>query len=41
MPGFEKVEASADFSTLEREVLKFWDERQIFDKRRHLNAGAA
>src|SRR4051812_922091 len=39
MPGFEKVEAQADFSALEREVLKFWDERHIFEKQRALNAG--
>ena len=39
MPGFAKVEASADFSALEREVLQFWDANGIFEKRRALNAG--
>jgi isoleucyl-tRNA synthetase len=39
MPGFAKVEASADFSALEREVLQFWDAERIFEKRRALNAG--
>jgi isoleucyl-tRNA synthetase len=39
MPGFAKVEASADFPALEREVLKFWEAHGIFGKRRALNAG--
>ena len=40
MPGFAKVEASADFSALEREVLQFWDAERIFEQRRALNAAS-
>src|SRR5436305_3230656 len=36
---FEKVERSVDFPSLERAILKFWDENAIFDKRKALNAG--
>ncbi len=36
---FEKVETSVDFPSLERAILKFWDENGIFEKRRKLNAG--
>src|SRR5829696_8721939 len=36
---FEKVETSVDFPSLERMILKFWDENGIFEKRKQLNAG--
>ena len=37
---FEKVETQAvDFPALERQVLKFWAEHHIFEKRKQLNAG--
>jgi isoleucyl-tRNA synthetase len=36
---FEKVETSVDFPSLERAILKFWDDNGIFEKRRALNAG--
>jgi isoleucyl-tRNA synthetase len=36
---FEKVETQVDFPARERAVLKFWDERQIFDKLRAKNRG--
>ena len=37
---FEKVETSqVDFPKLEREVLAFWDKRDIFEQRKALNAG--
>lgn len=36
---FEKVETSVDFPSLERMILKFWDDNGIFEKRRALNAG--
>jgi len=36
---FEKVETSVDFPSLERMILKFWDDNGIFEKRKALNAG--
>ena len=36
---FEKVESSVDFPSLERMILKFWDDNGIFEKRKALNAG--
>ncbi len=36
---FAKVETSVDFPSLERAVLKFWDDNGIFEKRKGLNAG--
>src|SRR5881275_867933 len=37
---FEKVETQAvDFPALERQVLKFWDDNAVFEKRKALNAG--
>jgi isoleucyl-tRNA synthetase len=36
---FDKVDSSVDFPSLEREILKFWHENGIFDKRRALNSG--
>src|SRR6187455_1481085 len=36
---FEKVETSVDFPSFERDILKFWDENGIFDKRKALNRG--
>jgi isoleucyl-tRNA synthetase len=39
MPPFEKVETQADFPALERDILRFWDERSIFEKLRRKNAG--
>ncbi len=36
---FEKVEKSVEFPSLERAILKFWDENGIFEKRKALNAG--
>ncbi len=36
---FEKVETSVDFPAKEREVLTFWDDNRIFEKRKALNAG--
>jgi isoleucyl-tRNA synthetase len=36
---FEKVESSVDFPSLERGILKFWDDNGIFEKRKALNAG--
>jgi isoleucyl-tRNA synthetase len=36
---FEKVDTNADFPSLERAILKFWDENGIFQKRKALNAG--
>ncbi|MCE9562247.1 MAG: class I tRNA ligase family protein [Planctomycetes bacterium] len=36
---FEKVESSVDFPSLERTILKFWDEHGIFEKRKALNIG--
>jgi isoleucyl-tRNA synthetase len=35
---FEKVETSVDFPSLERAILKFWDDNGIFEKRKALNA---
>lgn len=38
--SFAKVETqNVDFPALEREILKFWDENGIFEKRKQLNAG--
>jgi isoleucyl-tRNA synthetase len=36
---FEKVDTNADFPSLERAILKFWDDNGIFQKRKALNAG--
>src|SRR6201981_2747420 len=36
---FEKVETRVDFPALERAILRFWEERQIFDKLREKNRG--
>ncbi len=36
---FEKVESSVDFPLLERTILQFWDEHDIFAKRKALNVG--
>ncbi|QEL13977.1 isoleucine--tRNA ligase [Limnoglobus roseus] len=36
---FEKVESSPDFPAMERRILKFWAEQDIFEKRKQLNAG--
>src|SRR5207302_2656279 len=36
---FEKVETQVDFPAQERAVLRFWDERRIFDKLRARNRG--
>ena len=37
---FEKVETqNVDFPALERDTLRFWDERGIFDQLRCKNAG--
>ncbi len=36
---FEKVESSPDFPAMERQILKFWTENGIFEKRKQLNAG--
>lgn len=36
---FEKVETSVDFPSLERMILKYWDDNGIFEKRKALNAG--
>ena len=36
---FEKVESHVDFPARERATLRFWDERQIFDKLRAKNRG--
>jgi len=36
---FEKVDTNADFPSLERAILKFWDDNGIFQKRKQLNAG--
>src|SRR5207302_1183963 len=36
---FEKVETQVDFPARERAVLRFWDERAIFDKLRAKNRG--
>ncbi len=36
---FEKVDPQADFPALEREILAFWADNGIFEKRRALNAG--
>src|SRR5437763_8962455 len=38
---FEKFETQVDFPAQERAVLRFWDERQIFDKLREKNRGKA
>ncbi|MBY0460415.1 MAG: class I tRNA ligase family protein, partial [Gemmataceae bacterium] len=37
--SFSKVDPQADFPALEREVLQFWADRGIFEKRRQLNTG--
>ena len=37
--SFAKVDNSVDFPALERDVLKFWDEHRIFEKRKAANAG--
>ncbi len=34
-----KVETNVDFPALERQILQWWDERRIFEKRKALNAG--
>jgi isoleucyl-tRNA synthetase len=39
MARFEKVDTQVDFPAQERELLRWWDERQIFDKLRAQNAG--
>ena len=37
---FEKVETqNVDFPALERQVLQFWDQQDIFEKRKRINAG--
>ena len=36
---FEKVDTNADFPSLERAILKFWDDNGIFQKRKALNDG--
>ena len=36
---FAKVETQADFPKLERAILQFWDDANIFDKLRQKNAG--
>jgi isoleucyl-tRNA synthetase len=36
---FAKVDPQADFPALEREVLQFWADRGIFQKRREMNIG--
>ncbi len=38
---FEKVESSVDFPSLERMILKFWNDNGIFEKRKALNVGRA
>ena len=38
---FEKVDPQVDFIKLEHDVLDFWKEADIFNKRRRLNAGNA
>ncbi len=35
--SFSKVDPQADFPALEREVLQFWADRGIFQKRRDMN----
>jgi isoleucyl-tRNA synthetase len=37
--SFSKVDPQADFPALEREVLRFWAEHAIFEKRRQLHIG--
>jgi len=38
--AFDRVETqNVDFPALERAMLQFWDERQIFEQRKQLNAG--
>lgn len=37
--SFSKVDPQADFPALEREVLQFWADRGIFQKRRDMNIG--
>lgn len=37
--SFSKVDPQADFPALEREVLQFWADRGIFQKRREMNFG--
>ncbi len=37
--SFSKVDPQADFPALEREVLQFWADRGIFQKRRDMNVG--
>lgn len=38
---FAKVETQADFPKLERSILQFWDDANIFEKLRQKNAGQA
>jgi isoleucyl-tRNA synthetase len=37
--SFSKVDSQADFPALERDILQFWAEKQIFQQRQKLNAG--
>ena len=37
--GIKKVDNQVDFISLEHEVLRFWDDFEIFQKRRELNSG--
>jgi isoleucyl-tRNA synthetase len=37
--GFAKVESAVDFPALERQILQWWEQQGIFEKRRALNAG--
>ena len=35
----DKVKTKVDFIRQEHEILKFWEDNNIFDKRRKLNSG--
>ena len=36
---FKQLDSKADLPALEREMLKFWKDTRIFEKRRDLNSG--
>ena len=37
--GIKKVASKVDFISIEHEIISFWDQNKIFQKRRKLNEG--